>query len=148
MADSKVSELTSATSAGGSDVLYLVQSSTSKKITVANLFNDISNPTFTGNVKVGGTPQTLSSPGIVSITTPITHLSVDAVGGTLNIPTGADGQVKYLVLTASAGGTYALNTSNISANANVLFDQVGDSAQLLYTNNKWFVVGGTANVTY
>ena len=148
MADSKVSELTSATSAGGSDVLYLVQSSTSKKITVANLFGDISNPTFTGNIFVGGTPQTLSSPGIISITTPITHLSADGVGGTLQIPLGTSGQTKIIVMTASQGGTYTINYSNIAANANVTFNNVGDTATMIFTNSKWFVIGGTANVTY
>lgn len=148
MADSKVSELASATSAGGSDVLYLVQSNTSKKITIANLFGDISNPTLTGNVVVGGTPQTLSAPGIISITTPITHLSVDGVGGTLQIPQGSSGQIKVLTMTASQGGTYTLSTSNIAGNANVSFNNVGDTATMLFTSSKWYVIGGTANVTY
>lgn len=148
MADAKVSDLTSATSAGGSDVFYIVQTNTSKKISVANLFGNISNPTFTGNIFVGGTPQTLGSPGIVSITTPITHLSADAIGGTLQIPTGSQGQKKYLIMTATAGGAYTLATSNVAGNATVTFDNVGDTSTLLFTNSKWFVVGGTANVTY
>lgn len=148
MADSKVSELTSATSVGGSDVLYLVQSNTSKKITVANLFGNISNPTLTGNVVIGGTPQALGSPGIISLTTPITHLSVDAVGGTLQIPQGTNGQQKIIVLTTSAGGTYTVNFANVAGNANIVFDRVGDTATMLFTNSKWYVIGGTANVTY
>jgi hypothetical protein len=148
MADSKVSELTSATSAGGSDVLYLVQSSTSKKITVSNFFANISNPTFTGNIFVGGTPQTLSAPGIISVTTPITHLNIDGVGGTLQIPQGSSGQTKIIVTTTSYGGTYTINYANIAANANVSFNNAGDTATLLFTNSKWYVIGGTANVTY
>ena len=44
MADSKVSDLTAATSAAGADQLYLVQSSTSKSITAANLFGYINTP--------------------------------------------------------------------------------------------------------
>ena len=68
MADSKVSELTSATSAGGSDVLYLVQSNTSKKITVANFLGNAGNVTLTGNINIGGTPQSLGAPGIISLT--------------------------------------------------------------------------------
>jgi hypothetical protein len=148
MADAKVSELTSATSAGGSDVLYLVQTNASKKISVANFFGNISNPTFTGNVVVGGTPQTLGAPGIININTPITQLSADAIGGILQIPSGAQGQTKYLVMTATAGGSYTIATSNIAGNATVTFDNVGDTSTLLYTNSKWFVVGGTANVTY
>lgn len=148
MADAKVSELTAATSAGGSDLLYLIQSNTSKRITVGNLFANAGNVTLTGNVNLGGTPQTLSSPGIISLTTPITHLTVDAIGGTLQIPQGTSGQVKILTLIASSGGTYTLNYSNVAGNANVVFDAVGDTAQMLFTNSKWFVIGGTANVTY
>lgn len=148
MADAKVSELTAATSAGGSDLLYLIQSNTSKKITVGNLFANAGNVTLTGNVNLGGTPQTLSSPGIISLTTPITHLTVDAIGGDLQIPQGTSGQVKILTLISSSGGTYTLNYSNVAGNANVVFDVVGDTAQLLFTNSKWFVIGGTANVTY
>lgn len=144
MADSKVSELVAATSAGGSDVLYLVQSNTSKKITVANLFGNISNPTFTGNVVVGGTPQTLSAPGIVSLTTPITHLTIDAVGGTLNIPQGSNGQVKILTVVSSSGGTYSVNTANIAGNTTIELDTAGDTVVLVYTNSKWAPISSTS----
>jgi hypothetical protein len=41
MADSKVSELTAATSAGATDLVYLVQTSTSKKITAGNLLSSM-----------------------------------------------------------------------------------------------------------
>ena len=137
MADAKVSELTSATSAGGSDVLYLVQTNASKKISVANFFGNISNPTFTGNVVFGGSPQLLGAPGIININTPITQLSVDAIGGVLNIPQGANGQVKIITMTSAAGGTYTLNTSNIAGNVNVSLDSVGDTVVLFFTGGKW-----------
>ena len=148
MADSKVSALTAATSVGGSDTLYLVQSSTSKKVTAATLFANAGNVTFLGNINVGGTPQALAAPGIISLTSAITHLTVDASGGALQLPQGTTGQIKYVVLTTSSGGTYTINNANVSGNANIKFDNVGDAAQLMYTANKWFVVGGTANVTY
>ena len=148
MADSKVSALTAATSVGGSDTLYLVQSSTSKKVPAATLFANAGNVTFLGNINVGGTPQALASPGIISLTSAITHLTVDASGGALQLPQGTTGQIKYVVLTTSSGGTYTINAANVAGNANIRFDNVGDAAQLMYTANKWFVVGGTANVTY
>ena len=148
MADSKVSALTAATSVGGSDTLYLVQSSTSKKVTAATLFANAGNVTLQGNINIGGTPQTLASPGIISLTTPITQLTVDATGGTLQLPQGTNGQMKYVVLTTASGGTYTINKANVAGSGNVRFDSVGDTATLLYTNSKWFVVGGTANVTY
>jgi hypothetical protein len=148
MADSKVSELTSATSLGGSDVFYLVQSNTSKKITTATIFANAANVTLKDVITVGSTPQSLGAAGIVSLSTPITHLSVGGDSGTLQIPTGSNGQVKLLVMTASSGGSYTINNANLAANANVVFEQAGHSAQLLYTNSKWYVIGGTANVTY
>lgn len=148
MADSKVSQLTVATSAGGSDLLYLVQSNTSKRITVGNFLANAGNVTLTGNINIGSTPQYLSSPGIISLTTPITQLAADAMGGALQIPLGTSGQMKYLVMTVNLGGHYYISTSNMAGNANVVFDRVGDTAQLLCTNNKWYVIGGTANVTY
>lgn len=148
MADSKVSALTAATSVGGSDTFYLVQSNTSKKVTAATLFANAGNVTLQGNINIGGTPQTLASPGIISLTTPITQLTVDATGGALQLPQGTNGQMKYVVLTTASGGTYTINNANVAGRGNVRFDSVGDTATLLYTNSKWYVVGGTANVTY
>ena len=148
MADSKVSDLASATSIGGSDLFYLVQSNTSKKVTASTLYSNAANVSLSGRTTLGGTPQTLGAPGIVNVNAPITHLSADATGGTLNIPQGSDGQIKIVVLTSTAGGSYTFNTSNLAGNANVVFDSVGDSSTLLFTNSFWYVIGGTANVTY
>ena len=54
MADSKLSELTAATAAAATDTTYLVQSSTSKQITVANLFGNVATPVqFTDSIQIG-----------------------------------------------------------------------------------------------
>lgn len=148
MADSKVSDLTSATSVGGGDVFYVVQSNTSKKVSANVLFSSITNPTLSGNVSIGGTPQTLTSPGVISLTTPITQLSVDATGGTLQLPPGTSGQTKILVMTSASGGLFNINPSNVAGSGNVVFNNVGDTATMLYTSNKWYFIGGSANVTY
>jgi len=137
MADAKVSELVTATSLGGSDVFYLVQSNTSKKISAASFFANAANVVLSGNTTFGGTPQTLGAPGIININTPITQLSVDAIGGTLQIPQGADGQIKIVTMTTAAGGTYTFNTSNIAGNVNVSLDSVGDTVVLFFTGGKW-----------
>jgi len=44
MADSKLSELTPATSVGASDSTYLVQSNVSKKVDIATLFGNLPVP--------------------------------------------------------------------------------------------------------
>lgn len=147
MADSKVSELTAATSVGGSDLLYLIQSNTSKKVTAATLFANAGNVTLKGNVNLDSSVQLLSSPGIIDLTKPVTHLSADASGGTLSIPTGTTNQVKILTMISTSGGAFTIS-SNLTSNTSVTFDKAGHTATMLYTNNKWFVIGGTANVTY
>lgn len=148
MADSKLSALTAATTAGGSDLLYLVQGTSSKKITVSNFLGGMGNVTFTGNVVYGGNAQTISAAGgVISIATPITHLTAGLSSGLIYIPAGSSGQIKYVTMLSTTGGAYTLS-SNTSGNAAIVFDHAGDTAQLLFTDNKWFVVGGTANVTY
>lgn len=146
MADSKVSELTSATSVGGSDLLYLVQSSTSKKVTAATLFANAANVTLKGNINVDSSVQLLGSPGIIDLSKPVTHLSSDASGGVCSIPAGTVNQIKIVCMIATAGGSYTIS-SNIANNANVIFNAAGKTATLLFTNNKWFVIGGTASIT-
>ena len=146
MADSKVSELTTATSVGGSDLLYLVQSNTSKKITAATLFANAGNVTLRGNVVFDPSVQLLASPGIIDLSKTVTHLSSDASGGTLVIPSGSTNQIKILTMISNSGGTLAIR-ANIANSANVEFNSVGDTATLLYTDNKWFMIGGTASLT-
>jgi len=146
MADSKVSELTSATSVGSGDLLYLVQSNTSKKITAATFFSNTSNVVLKGNVCLEPTVQLLASPGIIDLTKTVTHISSDATGGTLSIPSGSTNQIKIVTMISNSGGTLAIR-ANVANSANVEFNNVGDTATLLYTNNKWFVIGGTASLT-
>lgn len=145
MAKLKISELTAATATNPSDLLYIVQSNTSKSITVADFLSDLSDPTLQGNIKIAGTPQTLSSAGVVDITTPTTYLSIGGTAADITIPNGANGQVKIILTTASSGGSYSLG-SNVANGANVRFANVGDTATLMYTNYKWFMIGGTAHV--
>jgi hypothetical protein len=145
MAKLKISELVAATVTNPNDLLYLVQSGASKSITVADFLSDITDPTLQGNIKIAGTPQTLTSAGVVDISTPTTFLSIGGTPAAITIPNGANGQVKVLLTTASSGGSYSLG-SNIANSANVLFANVGDTATLMYADYKWFMIGGTANV--
>jgi hypothetical protein len=147
MADSKVSELTAASSVGGSDLLYLVQSNTSKSITAANFFANAGNVVLKGNVAYDPSVQLLASPGIVDISKTVTHFASDASGGVCTIPTGKTNQIKIIVMISNSGGTFTINNANIGASANVVFNATGDTATLLFTNNKWFMVGGTATLT-
>ena len=145
MAKQKISDLVAATATNPNDLLYLVQSNTSKSITVANFLADLTDPNLQGNVKITGTPQTLSSAGVVSITTPTTYLNIGGTPADISIPNGANGQIKIILTTVSSGGSYSLK-NNIANGANIRFANVGDTATLMYSNHKWFMIGGTASV--
>lgn len=146
MADTRVSELAAATTVNGGDLLYVVQTNTSKKATVSTLFANAGNVTLKGNVNLDTNIQTLASPGIIDLTKQITHLVADASGGDLVIYPGTSSQLKVVVMTSTAGGTYYIK-GNIANNANVTFNNVGDTATMLYTNSKWYLIGGTASLT-
>lgn len=147
MADSKVSELTSATSIGVADQLYVVQSNSSKKVTAAVLFANAANVTLKGNVNLDASVQVITSPGTsVDLTKPVTHLTTGATGGSIAIPAGTVNQIKYITMIVTSGGTYTIS-ANIANNQTITFDAVGKTAQLLFTNSKWHMVGGTASIT-
>lgn len=145
MADSKVSELTAATSVGGSDILYLVQNNTSKKLPVSTLFANAANVTLKGTVSLGSSSQTLTSPTGVDLANVVTILNADASGGNITIANGGFNTVKVIVMGSTAGGSYRLK-GNIAGGANILFTAAGNSATLLYTNENWYMVGGSARL--
>jgi len=144
MADSKVSELPSATTASGSDALYVVQSGTSKKITLGTMFAHAGNVVHEGNLNYSSDIQILNSPGRIDLSKQITILTIDSTGGTYTIPKGTPQQVKILVVKAAYGGTFLLNAAAPSGNvaANVILNATGDAATLLFTDDKWYVIGG------
>ena len=88
MADLKVSELESANALGGSDLLYVVQDGTSKKIAASALFSTVSDPTLVGNIQIGGAVQTLTTAGTVSVSVPRTLLIGGQSANTLEIVNG------------------------------------------------------------
>jgi hypothetical protein len=146
MADSKVSELTSATSVGVSDLFYVVQSDTSKKVTAATVFANVANVTLKGTINLDTSVQTISTAGtMVDLTKPVTHLVADASGGSISIPSGTANQIKYITMITTTGGSFAIS-ANIANSQTITFNAVGKSAQLLYTNGKWHMVGGTASI--
>jgi hypothetical protein len=145
MAKLKVSELQVATQANPADTMYIVQNGQSKQISIATFNANITNPVFTGNIVVDGTPQVMTTAGVVSITTPTTYLNVGSGSNSITIPNGANGQVKVILTTATSGGSFTL-ASNIANSSSIVFSNVGHTATLMYANYKWFFIGGTARV--
>ena len=148
MADSKLSELTAATGAAGTDTTYLVQSSTSKQITVANLFGNVATPVqFTDSIQIGD-HQTITAVGAISTSYNVTFINDVSGGGTCSIGTGTDGQVVIIIMSSNSGGhTVQLGGANVAQT--ISLDAAGESATLLYDTglSKWYFIGGSATVT-
>lgn len=146
MADAKLSELTAATAAAGTDVLYTVQGSDSKKMTVATLFADVATPvSFSDKIAITDS-NTMTGVGEIILTTNITLISNPDSPGNFTIGDGVDGQLKIVIMTNNSGGhTCTLQGSALAQD--ISFDAAGESATLLYTNSKWYFIGGTATVS-
>ena len=146
MADSKLSELTTATSAVGTDSLYIVQSSVSKKITVANLFGAVDTPVvFTDKIQIQDS-NTIVSAGAISVATNLTLISNPDSTGSLTITTGSEGQIKIIIMISNSGG-HTLTLGGSAVQGSVAFSAAGASVTLIYTNSKWYPIGGTAIVS-
>ena len=114
MADSKLTELTAATAVAAADTFYLVQSSTSKGVTAANLFADVATPvSFSDKVSIADA-DTVTGPGAVSVATNVTRLTNPGSTGTLTIAAGTEGQLKIIVMDGNASAvTLTLDDSDL-----------------------------------
>ena len=150
MADSKVSDLTAATSVNSADVLYLIQSSTDKKISVSTLLANLpaTLTQFTGLVALGGTVQTLAGSGAINITSTLTLISNTGTAA-LTIADGTyNGQLKTIVMTTQSGNSTI--SANIYGVSSVVFSAQGKTLTLMYVSSltSWVIIGGTATITY
>ena len=149
MADSKVTDLTAATSVNSADVLYLVQSSTDKKLSISTLLANLpaTLTKFSGLLALGGTAQTLAGSGAINITSTVTFIS-NTGSAALTIADGTyDGQLKIIVCTSATSNSTI--SSNVGA-ASIVFSEPGHTAILMYrsTDSKWYVLGGTATISF
>jgi len=150
MADSKVTAMNPATEVASADVIYLVKPNTSPydhKITIANLFGGIPVPVvLEDKLVLGGTPQTLSSGGAISIATLVTKITSPSGAGTLTIADGVDGQIKTIIMQSNSANHTLSITSNIG-HSSIVFNGAGDTATLMFQGTVWYFIGGTATVT-
>jgi len=145
MADSKVSDMTAATSVNSADLLYVVQSAVDKKMSFTTLLGNLPDvATRLGSIlALGGTPQALFNTGLITATETITILTNDAPQ-TLTISNGTYvGQIKVLLMNSS--GNAATLSTNVSVTS-VTFSQVGHSSLLIWYGSSWWPIGGTATI--
>ena len=101
---------------------------------------------FTGNQTIGGaviaTPQALSGPGAVNVTSTTTAFTSTGTGDALTLADGTAGQIKTVVYVAEAAGadTGVLTPSNRIGYASITLSAVGDSVTLQYFSAGWAVI--------
>lgn len=96
--------------------------------------------------KVGneGTTQSLSGAGAVDVTSRITEITSTGVNA-LTLANGSEGQRKTLVMIVDAGDA-TLTPTNLGNGTTITFNDAGDTAELVFTNGKWYMIGGTATL--
>jgi hypothetical protein len=149
MADSKVSDLTAATSVNTADVLYLIQSNTDKKISMSTLLANLpaTLTKFSGLIALSlNNPQNIVGSGAVNATTFLTTISNTTGVYSLTIADGTHiGQLKLIMCTAAAG------TSSITTGVKgctVGFTRAGHTLLLVWYDNDWWPIGGTATLNF
>ncbi len=89
-------------------------------------------------------PQVLTGAGAVSLLNKTTHwVTTGANAGTL--ADGWEGQEKFIVMKTD-GGDGTLTPANLYNGTTITFNDVGDSAHVLFTNGQWTFIGGTASL--
>lgn len=99
--------------------------------------------TVTGNLVADaafiGETQELSGAGAVDLTSVTTFITTGGADA-LTLADGTEGQVKILVMVAD-GGAGTLTPTNYGNGSTLTFDDVGDSAMLVFRTGNWWNVG-------
>ena len=145
MADKKITALNASTGLTTDDLFHVVDdpsgSPTNKKITNANVFNKI--PTWLG---LSGTPQALTTPGAIDVSSAITNLVTDGTDA-VTFPDGAAGQIKIVAMVTGTNPPIATITpANLDGGTTVTLNAVGDTAMFLWNDGAWQVIGGNGAV--
>lgn len=97
-----------------------------------------------GTTFTTGSTTTSSGAGAVAITGSIHEITTTGADA-LTLADGAEGQHLNIVMVAD-GGAGTLTPTNFASGSTMTFDDVGDTAHLLFTAGAWYFMGGTATV--
>ena len=118
--------------AGGLECVRIIKSGTVTKTTQIN--GRLTTPTT----------QTLTGAGAVDLDSAMT-LIVTTAADALTLADGVEGQEKFIVMKTDANdGT--LTPAHLKNGTTITFDDVGDSAHLIFMDGDWVFMGGTATL--
>jgi hypothetical protein len=85
-------------------------------------------------------PQSISGSGalVANVTAAITNITTTGAA-TISLADGVQGQIKQFVMITDAGDA-VLTPVNRLGFSQITFNDVGDTATLMYTNAKWAVI--------
>ena len=91
-------------------------------------------------------PQVQSLSGAGAVNPEVTTTWVNTTGtDALTLADGKEGREKYIVMRTD-GGVGTLTPTNLKNGTTITFDDVGDSAHLVFTDGDWVFMGGTATL--
>lgn len=140
MADKKITALTDlGNGIASEDLLHVIDDPSgnpvNKKISVANVFNNI--PTY---IALDDTVQVVdTTTEAVNVTSSISHLNTTAGAHAGALADGTNGQIKIITMIAD-GGNSVVTPANANGFSTVTFADVGDTATLIFTGNKWNII--------
>jgi len=93
-----------------------------------------------GFLRMAQSPQSISGTGalVANVTAAITNITTTG-SATISLADGVQGQIKQFVMITD-GGDAVLTPSNRGGFANITFNDVGDTVNLLFSNSKWYIV--------
>jgi len=142
MADKKITALTDLGNAiAAEDLLHVIDdpagNPVNKKISVANVFNNI--PTY---IALDDTVHVVdTTTEAVNVTASISHIDTTTAGSAHAgaLADGTNGQIKIITMT-SDGGDSVVTPANANGFSTMTFADVGDTATLIFTGNKWNIL--------